>query len=559
MSSRQFAPRWTAPRCASGAPTLARWVQSLAGMHTPHSSDGLTQSPWTDDAKIPDTEVLVRNTGAEVCVVGAGIAGLSIAYELACDGRSVVVIDAADIASGQTARTSAHLASALDDRFVRLERLHGLEGARLAAESHRMAIDRIEAIVHRERIDCDFARVDGYLFADPAHQTEYLAEEMQAALRAGLPAYAAARAPLSFDTGPCIRFPDQATFHPLRYASGLMRAIIERGGRIHHGTRAVEVHGGEEAHVITERGHSITAHAIVVATNVPINDRAVIHTKQAAYRTYTIAAEVPAGTLPPGLFWDTAEPYHYVRSTRGEHGDLLLIGGEDHKTGQESEPELRWLRLADWGRAHFGELGPIRHRWSGQVIEPVDGLAFIGKNPLDADNVYVATGDSGHGLTHGVIAGMILRELVQSRSHPWASLYDPRRRSLRAVAEYAKENLNTAAQYADWLKGGEREDIEHIPRGEGAVVRRGAQLLAVYVDLAGVASACSAACPHLGGVVHWNRAEKTWDCPCHGSRFSRFGEVVEGPACTPLERADIGEPGESSPDPIVARPLPSSR
>lgn len=505
-------------------------------MHAPHSDDGETQATW-DDAALPDTPPLTENVRCDVCIIGAGFSGLSVAYELAALGKSVVVIDAAGLASGQTSRTSAHLASALDDRFTRLEQLHGATGAQVAAESHRAAIDRIEAIVRTENIDCGFRRVDGYLFTDPEHDAADLAQELEATERAGLPAQAVAGAPLPFRTGPAIRYPDQAIFHPLQYLAALATKLIARGVRIHGQTRAVEVNGGVDGRVTTENGCQISAGAIVVATNSPINELAVIHTKQAAYRSYMIAYEIPAGTVTNALYWDMGDPYHYLRVVPGAEVDLLLVGGEDHKTGQEQAPEERWARLRAWTRERFGQLGREVRCWSGQLMEPVDGPAFIGKSPLDANNVFVVTGDSGHGLTHGVIAGLLLTALIEGRDHPWASLYEPKRRSLRAIADYAKENLNVAAQYADWLKAGEVEEIGQIARGEGALMRRGTSILAVYVDDAGVPTACSAACPHLGGVVRWNRAEKTWDCPCHGSRFAHDGAVVAGPAVSGLTPA----------------------
>jgi Rieske Fe-S protein len=272
----------------------------------------------------------------------------------------------------------------------------------------------------------------------------------------------------------------------------------------------------------------------VVATNIPINDLLVIHTKQAAYRTYAIAARVTGGAaIPRALVWDTAAPYHYLRPAVGRN-DLAIVGGEDHRSGQRNDFEERFHRLESWLAGRFSSPVVVERRWSGQVMETVDGLAFIGRNPGDEPNVYVATGDSGMGLTHGAIAGMLVADLVAGRPNPWAGLYDPSRKPLAAAVEYLKENVKTAAQYGDWLKPGDASSAEEVAPGTGAVVRRGLKMIAAYRDETGALHECSAVCPHLGCVVTWNGADGMWDCPCHGSRFDPDGTVVLGPANSDL-------------------------
>jgi Rieske Fe-S protein len=298
--------------------------------------------------------------------------------------------------------------------------------------------------------------------------------------------------------------------------------------------------GGSRGIVNTREGPTVTTDAIVVATNTPVNDKLVIHAKQAPYRTYAIAVPVARGVVPKGLYWDTPDPYHYARLTRGpdEAHDLLIVGGEDHKTGQADDAEARYGRLEEWTRERFPVLGTPRYRWSGQIMEPVDGMAFIGRNPLDADNVYVATGDSGNGMTHGTIAGLLLTDLIMGRANPWAELYDPSRKTTRATLDFARENLNVAGQYTDLITRGEVDALEEIPPGTGAIMRRGLGKIAVFRDADNGIHAFSALCPHLGCVVRWNHAEETWDCPCHGSRFTARGEVVNGPANRNLEPAE---------------------
>jgi len=494
----------------------------------------LHRSIWADVA-MPQFPPLQENIHADVCVIGAGISGLTTAYVLAKAGRHVVVLDDGPVAGGMTMATTAHITNMHDDRYFEVEKLHGREGARLAADSHTAAIDRIETIVKQEHIDCDFQRLDGYLFLAAGDKRETLERELDAARRAGLrPVTLLERAPFnSFDSGPCLRFPNIAQFHPLKYLAHLARAIEQAGGRIFCDTHADSVEGGVPA-VVQAGQHVVTADAVVIATNVPINDRVTIHTKQAPYMSYVVAARVPPGAVPPVLSWDTGDPYHYIRL----HGDLLIVGGEDHKTGQATDMAERYQRLEAWARERFPMMGAVELAWSGQVMETQDYLAFIGRNPADHENVYIVTGDSGMGITHGTIAGMLLSDLILGRTNPWAKLYDPARVTLSAAADFARENSNVALQYTDWLTGGDVSSVDEIHPGSGAIVRKGLEKIAVYRDPQGKLHERNATCPHLGCVVHWNRGETTWDCPCHGSRFDCYGKVINGPANRDLAPAE---------------------
>lgn len=494
---------------------------------------------WREDIPTPSSHTaLLTDLSVDCCIIGAGITGLSTAYMLVCEGRSVVVLDSCTAGAGETGRTTAHLSNALDDRYYELEVLHGPEGARLAAQSHSAAIDTIENIVRAEGIACDFERLDGYLFAPPLADRDELDLERQAAQRAGIPVELVSRAPIqSFDTGPSLRFPRQAQFHPLKYLQGLARAIARRGGKLYSATHVTDVKSGSPVLVKTEAGPVVRAERAVIATNAPISETYGLYTANAPYRTYVVAARIPRGYCERALFWDTPDPYHYIRLQRSARGDsdLLIVGGEDHKTGQANNFDERFERLEEWTRERFPRIESFEYHWSGQVMEPVDGLAFIGEHPTGRRRVYVASGDSGHGITHGTIAGLILRDLILGRHNPWSHLYDPSRITLRAFTELIRENINVGAQLTDWVKDADVDSIDQIAPGQGATLQMGWAKLAVFRDEQGRYYQRSAVCPHLGCIVSWNSKEKSWDCPCHGSRFDAYGKVINGPASRNLD------------------------
>lgn len=496
---------------------------------------------------MPATNPLNDHVKCDVCVVGAGIAGLTTAYLLAKEGRDVVVVEAKEIGGGETSRTTAHLSNALDERFYELIRLFGEDGARLAAQSHGKAIDKIEEIIKDEKIDCDFVRVDGYLFATDNQQQDDMMRELEALQKIGwMDVVMRKRSPLDTLTDfPCLEYPNQAHFHVLKYLSGIASAFIDAGGRIFTQSKIEQFDTGPVVTVVSDKGHSVAANHLVVATNTPVNDMVTMHTKQAPYRTYAIGAAVRAGDVPDALYWDMEDPYHYVRLLKGkaakegtEELDLLIVGGEDHKTGQAENLSMRFDALERWMRKHFPMAKDVVYRWSGQVYEPVDGLGFIGRNPGDSDNVYIATGDSGHGMTHGTLAGMIITDQIQGRPNPWENLYDPARKNSKSIGEFLKENLNVAAQFKEFVTPGEVEDPSEVLPGTGRIMRKGLGKVAVYCDQNGVRHQCSATCTHLGCVVHWNEVESSWDCPCHGSRFDPFGKVITGPASKDLGPAE---------------------
>ncbi len=508
-----------------------------------------TQPLWNEIA-LPYTFPLTSSIETDVCVIGGGIAGLTAAYLLLKEGQKVCVLESSKLGNGQTGRTTAQFVTALDERYFTLEKYHGEDITRKVAQSHIAAIKKVIDIVKNENIECNIELVDGYLFSTLETSEEVLFKELTAARRMGLlDVTIVTQAPLeSFDTGPALCFPDQLELHPMKYLNGLAQCILKGSGKIFTETHIVEVHGGDAAYVKTQEGFYVNAKNIVVATNSPINDIFAIHTKQAPYRSYVLTFEIPRASVAKGLYWDTLDPYHYVRTAKSELNDkdFLIVGGEDHKTGQNKNPEDCFKRLENWTRRRFSMVGALVNKWSGQVMEPVDGLAYLGHNPMDRENVYVITGHSGTGMTYSTIGALLITDQIMGRKNDWEAIYNPSRVNLHSIGTFLKENLNAASQYKEWFTAKQNSDLENLRHGEGLVLRKGLKPIAAYKNTSGQLELRSATCPHLGCVVAWNTVEKSWDCPCHGSRFNCDGRVVEGPAVKDLaliNSLDIFMPG----------------
>jgi glycine/D-amino acid oxidase-like deaminating enzyme/nitrite reductase/ring-hydroxylating ferredoxin subunit len=499
-----------------------------------------TRSIWMDTEVYPEATALQQNATCDTVIIGSGIAGLSTAYELAALGQKVLVLDRGPMAGGITARTTAHLTSLCDESFSSLIDLQGLDVAKQFYASQSASIDRIEQIQATESIDCTFRRLNGYLFPALGTDPSKLDSNLEADRKVGIEVEEIKGLPLKgLENTRCLRYAHQATFHPLRYLRGVARAIAERGGRLYANTCMQEVKEQDGRVIVTTTdGRKIDAAAAVIATNSPVNDRTAIHTKQAPYRTYAMAFELPSVALPDALYWDTLDDYHYVRlHPRTATMSALIVGGADHKSGEADDAGVRFEALEAWMRNLLPTLGRETHRWSGQVMETIDNMSFTGRNPGD-EHIYVHTGDSGQGITHGVVASLILSRLITTGKAPWADAYDPSRKTVKAIGKYLSENVTAVKNFAEYVAPGELNSLDDLKPGCGAIVRDGLAKIAAYRDDDGKLHLRSAACTHLGCHVHWNSLERCWDCPCHGSHFAIDGTALNGPAISPLRAVE---------------------
>ena len=495
-------------------------------------------TPYWLETELSSRQPLSHDTRADVLVVGAGITGLTAAYLLARAGVGVVVVDRGACASAETGHTTAHVTMVTDTRLHELVSTFGRTHAQAVWDAGLAATATIDEIVRTNQLDAGFAWVDGYLHVARGEQAEdehaSLMKDAQLATELGFDAEFVASVPLVGQPG--VRFPGQARIHPRKYLAGVASAIERMGGRIFE--RSAVQAFDDDSRSATVNGHRVTFDWLLIATHNPITGleramgAAAFQTKLAPYTTYAVAARVPRGTVPDALWWDTREPYDYMRLDARGDDEVVILGGEDHKTGQQDDTELPFRRLEE----RLAILVPgadASYRWSGQVIETPDGVPYIGQS---AERQLMATGYAGNGMTFGTLAGMMMADGVMGRSNPWADLFAPGRKALtRGLWDYIKENADYPYyMIRDRFAGPDTRPLRAITRNQGAVIERGGRKVAAFRDASGAVTLCSATCTHMGCTVGWNAAEQTWDCPCHGSRFTATGEVMAGPAESPL-------------------------
>ena len=507
-------------------------------VHPPGSDESL--SIWIDTTPSTKYPSLSGDADADVAVVGAGITGITAAYLLSRAGKSVVLVDKGRIAMSETGHTTAHIVETTDADYREMIKVHGEEGARTDTEAIRSAVQLIRSLVEELDIDCGFKPVDGYLYAEEEKDREYLQRQHEDLLRAGMKSEWVDQVPLPFKTIGGLRYPNQYVFHVRQYLLPIAEAAVKNGARIFENTLVNDVENAETTGTCTvksERG-CIRARHVLLTSHVPINDRGALWARMHVTRTYVVAAPIEPGKVTDGLYWDTPYPYHYTRLLDTGKGLFLIVGGEDRDVGKEGNDEARFEALEEYCRTRFG-VKEFSHRWSGQINEPADMLPFIGESS-HGKNVWMSTGYSGTGMTYGTLSALLLSDFALERENRFAKLYDPGRTKIGSVLEnvvtkaieFPKRMIEKII-HADV----EAHSVVAVGEGEGKIVSTGRAKYAV-ARIGGELRLCDPTCTHMGCTVAWNAAEKSWDCPCHGSRFDTRGEVLNGPATSPLARRD---------------------
>jgi glycine/D-amino acid oxidase-like deaminating enzyme/nitrite reductase/ring-hydroxylating ferredoxin subunit len=510
-----------------------------AKAHTGSEQGKMKDIPvWIDDTPIRKFPKLQGNINADILVVGAGVTGITTAYLLKKAGLTVALVERERVASIDTGHTTAHLTYVTDVGLRQLVRNFGDDHAQAAWDAGAAAIDEIEAIVEQEGIECEFARVPGFLHArvggSSKKEASSLKKEADLAVKLGFDATYLSSAPY-FDL-PAVRFANQGKFHPRKYIRSLVAKIPGSGSHVFEKSAASEF-DAEKRRVKINRDW-ISFDRVVMATNNPLVGLAstvgatLLQTKLSLYTSYAFGARVPSNLIPEALFWDTREPYDYLRIDRHRGFDYIIYGGEDHKTGQERKTQKAYARLWQRLRKIIPE-ARSDHRWSGQVICTPDGLPYIGQN---AEHQFVATGYCGNGITFGTVAAMMARDWAAERKNPWADLFAVDRKKIKGAAwNYLRENKDYPYyMIKDRLARAEADSVRELRPAEGMIIGRRGKKVAAFRDSNGNIHRLSPVCTHLGCLVRWNPSESTWDCPCHGSRFKPTGEVIAGPAEEPL-------------------------
>jgi glycine/D-amino acid oxidase-like deaminating enzyme/nitrite reductase/ring-hydroxylating ferredoxin subunit len=503
------------------------------------SLPGEPRSLWLDTTPETDFDPLDGDRRVDVAVVGGGIAGITTATHLQERGREVAVLEADRVLEAVTGHTTAKLTSKHGLIYREIVSNYDAETARKYAAANEAAIEDVAARVEERDIDCDFRRRSAYTYVADREKRQNVREEVSAARKAGIDAAFVEDPPLPYDVECAIRFDDQAQFHPRKYLLDLVESIPGDDGDVYERTRATDVEPGSPCQVETNRG-TVVADDVVLATHFPFLDRGLYFARQFPKRSYVLATRL-AEAPPDGTFYRVGDTYFSVRTQPGPDGEYTFVGGQNHKTGQGGSTAERYRKLARQAREHF-DVESIDYRWSTQDYETSDRIPFVGKLGPTTDGVYVATGFGGWGMTGGTAAGMMLADLITGESNPWADAFDPMRFDARAGGKkLLTENADVAKEFlGDWATKPLTSVVTLSP-GDATVTREGGSVVGTYRDDDGKEYKVSAVCPHMGCLLEWNDGEKSWDCPCHGSRFTYEGEVLDGPANADLSRLDLDD------------------
>ena len=502
--------------------------------------DGATISLWQD--KISDytsTQSAPADTVYDVLVAGGGITGITTALLLQKAGKNVVVAEAHSLCFGTTGGTTSHINSFLDTSYDQIESDFGTDAAQLISKATRQSRELFRKHVTDYNIDCGFEEKDGYVYAQTPEQAEELDKMLDSSKKAGAEVDYVQEVPVPIQFQKAIRYRGQAQIHPTRYVQALAKAFEEAGGIILQNCPVDTFKSEEDALQIQTGTGTIRAKNLIWATHIPpgIN---LLHFRNAPYRSYAISVKLNNDAYPDGLAYDMYDPYHYYRTQEIDGEKYLIIGGEDHKTAHEENTNACFNDLIAHTRKYF-DIKEITHHWSSQYFEPSDGLAYIGHLPGNPENVYVATGYGGNGITYSHIAAITLSDIITKGHSEFADLFSPGRiKPVAGFAAFVQENADVVKEFVARRIAVEKIDgLSDLAKGEAKVVKYEGETLAIYKDENGGIHALNPVCTHAKCVVGWNRAEKTWDCPCHGARYDISGEVLTGPARRRLEKVEL--------------------
>jgi glycine/D-amino acid oxidase-like deaminating enzyme/nitrite reductase/ring-hydroxylating ferredoxin subunit len=491
-------------------------------------------------ATTPETNfpTLSGDLTVDVAVIGGGITGIATAYELKQAGATVAVVEAGRVVKSVTGNTTAKITSLHGLIYDHLVSEFGEEKARIYADAQESGKEKIASLVEQLGIDCDFRRASAYTYTLDEEESEQITREVEAAKKLGLPAFYADETDLPFKVRAAVRLDNQAQFHPRKYLLALAGQIPGDGSYIFEQTRVLDVEDAAPCLVKTEHG-TIKARSVVIATHFPYPDPKLYFAAMYPMRSYVLGCRLN-GPAPQGMYVSTGTPHNSIRSNPDGEGEIVMLGGEHHKTGQGGDTRERYQRLEKWARGNF-DIASVEFRWSTQDNNTVDRVPYIGKISTGSEHLYVATGFAGWGMTNSHVAAQLLSDMILGRDNPWIELFDPSRfKPITSARDFIRENMNVAKEFmADRVSTPELEDLSELPTGGGEVIEWKGERVAVYKDEAGKVFSCSAVCTHMGCIVHWNSAEKSWDCPCHGSRFNYEGQVIQGPANKALEKKSL--------------------
>jgi glycine/D-amino acid oxidase-like deaminating enzyme/nitrite reductase/ring-hydroxylating ferredoxin subunit len=499
---------------------------------------GKAESVWIDTTSTTDYPPLSALSNSDVIVIGAGIAGLSTAVLLQQAGVSVIVLEKDEIVKGVTGYTTAKITSLHNLIYDYLTQYFGVEQARMYGEANQAGLEQIASFVNEHRVECDFKRTTAYTFAQSEHEVKPIEAEVKAAQRLGLPASFVTEITFPLPTKGAITFSNQAQFHPRKYLLALADYFVQSGGHIFEHTRVTEVNEANPCTVITDKG-TISAQKVVIATHFPIYDPALYFSRLSSHRSLVIGLRLD-GTVPEGMYIGTGEEAHSFRNQPIDDGMLLLVGGAGFKTGQGGDILERYHRLEQFARLHFN-VASVEYHWSTQDNRTLDRIPYIGPIGPKSTAVFVATGFGGWGMTNGTASGLILTDLVLGKENQWLPVFNPNRiKPLISVKQAVSEGLAVTKELiASRLPEPVWDEHASLVNGEGKVFEIDKAKIAISRDKQGDLHAVSAICTHMGCVVNWNNTDESWDCPCHGSRFSPDGKVLHGAALTDLEQKQM--------------------